>query len=155
MSKIWLDFIDLQPHRRWSWDGVLNVNKKQIHWFAILFNLWSVVYSTNTTYLMFKLTKKMCGGQIITHFDFDGFKRVGTGATKELQNAQNAQKHQIGTFYRWSGQLETSMSWNQVSSHLWWFFSNLLRNLHFRMDLYGNWGVGLDTSVNYADTVWN
>ena len=23
------------------------------------------------------------------------------------------------------------------------------------MDLYGNWGVGLDSSVNYGDTVWN
>ena len=23
------------------------------------------------------------------------------------------------------------------------------------MDLYGNWGTGLDSAVNYADTVWN
>ena len=22
------------------------------------------------------------------------------------------------------------------------------------MDLYGNWGLGLDAMVNYADTVW-
>ena len=44
--------------------------------------------------------KDLGGGQIITHFESTHFKRVGTGGTKELKNAQNVQKHQIGTFHR-------------------------------------------------------